>query len=414
MSPEAAVQELPLHGLKVVELAQIVSGPYCSRLLADAGAEVIKVEGLQGDPSRRRGPFADDIPDPNASGLFLYLNANKMGITLDLGSSLGMKLFRSLLEDADVLVENNPPRDMEALDLQFPSLHREYPRLILTSVTPFGQTGPYRDYRGDDLITSNMGGLAYATPGLPDEVLDPEREPPLRPATFAADFTAGISGAVATMLALMARERDGVGRHVDVSAQEALATTLTWDLATTSYLGLVKRRGSRLGYGLMPNAYFPCKDGYVVITAFTDEHWQGLVEIMGSPEWAENELFDNIPGRSDNWDALRLLILEWTVAHTGQEISDATQGRGIPCFPAYNVGQAISSEQVTARGFLRESDMGEGRRLGLPGIPFRFDDTPWPLRMPAPCLGQHTAQVLSSRLGYRGPVLARLKGLGAI
>ena len=125
------------------------------------------MEGLAGDPSRRRGPFADDIPDPNASGLFLYLNANKMGITLDLGSSLGMKLFRSLLEDADVLVENNPPRDMEALDLQFPSLHREYPRLILTSVTPFGQTGPYRDYRGDDLITSNMGGLASPRPGCP-------------------------------------------------------------------------------------------------------------------------------------------------------------------------------------------------------------------------------------------------------
>ena len=414
MPSEIEAQGLPLQGLRVVELGHFVSASYCARLLADAGADVIKVEGPEGDEARRRGPFPDDLPDPNRSGLFLYLNANKQGITLDLRSSLGKKLFVDLLKDADVLVENNPPREMDELGLDFHSLHKEHPHLVVTSVTPFGQTGPYRDYLGDDLIIANMGGLAYATPGIPDQVGDPDQEPPLRPATYVADFTAGIAASVATMLAVLSRQWDGLGRHVDVSEQEAVASTLTWDLATTSYLGLIKRRGARLGYGLMPNCYLPCKDGYVVITAITQEHWLRLVEVMGSPDWADSELFRDGMGRSDNWDALRLLILEWTMAHTGREIYEAAQARGIPCYPANKVSQAITSEQVTARKFLREMEVGPGRVASFPGLPFRFGDTPLPLRMPAPRLGEHTNTLLSEHLGYTGPELARLRGLGVI
>ena len=408
------VEELPLHGIKVVELGHFVAGPYCARLLADAGAEVVKVEGPEGDSSRRHGPFPDDLPDPDRSGLFLYLNSNKLGVTLDIRSSVGKKLLGGLLEDADILVENNRPRDMEDLGLDFRSLHRDHPQLIVTSVTPFGQTGPHRDLRADDLVSFNMGGLAYATPGLPDEVTYPELEPPLRPATYAADFTASIAAAVATMLALFCRQADGLGRHVDVSEQEAVAAIMIWDLTTASYLGLARHRGSRLGYGVMPNGYFPCKDGYVVITAITDEHWGSLVEVMGSPEWAQNELFRDGVARGDNWDGLRLLLLDWTMSHTGQEVYELTQPRGIPCFPAYELSQAIASPQVAARRFLHQMEVGPGHEASLPGLPFRFGGTPWPLRMPAPRLGEHTSQLLSERLGCSAPSLARLKGLGAI
>jgi crotonobetainyl-CoA:carnitine CoA-transferase CaiB-like acyl-CoA transferase len=319
-----------------------------------------------------------------------------------------------LLEDADILVENNSPREMAEQGLDFPSLHKEHPHLIVTSITAFGQTGPYRDYLGDDLVAVNMGGLAYSTPGLPDSVEDPDSEPPLRPATYAGDFAAAISGAVATMLALFGKERSGVGRHVDVSVQEAVAATMIWDLAPTSYLGLVRRRGTRLGYGPMPNCYLPCKDGYVVLTAFSDEHWAKLVEIMGNPDWAESELFDSPTARADSWDGLRLLILEWTMAHTGQEISEATQFQGIPCFPAFDVGQALATEQIAARRYLRETDIGGGRAAQLPGLPFRFGDSPLPLRREAPALGQHTTEVLYERLGYGGPELERLRRLGVI
>ena len=408
------IDELPFRGLKVLELGHLVAGPYCARLLADAGAEVIKVEGLAGDEARRRGPFPDDLPDPDQSGLFLYLNANKLGITLNLESSQGRRLFWSLLKDADILVENNPPHRMEAQGLDFPSIHKEFPSLIVTSITPFGQTGPYRGYRADNLILANMGGLAYATPGLPDQVSDPEQEPPLMPSTHVAGLTAGIAGAVATLLALLARERDSLGRHVDLSVQEAVASTMAWDLATSSYLGLVKRRGSRLGYGPMPNCYLPCKDGYVVLTAVTDEHWGKLVGVMGSPDWAKSQLFKDSSARADNWDGLRLLLLEWTMDHTGREIYQEAQNLGIPCFPAYELSQAIGSEQVTAREFLREVEVGPGRKARLPGLPFRFGETPWPVRMPAPRLGEHTATLLTQRLGYSASSLAQLKGVGAI
>ena len=372
------------------------------------------MEGPEGDEARRCGPFPDDLPDPNRSGLFLYLNSNKVGITLNVCSSPGRKLLSALLRDADILVENNRPPDMEDLGLDFPSLHKEYPKLIVTSVTPFGQTGPYRDLKADDLVSFNMGGMAYATPGLPDEVTDPELEPPLRPATYPADFTASIAAAVATMLALICRQADGLGRHVDVSEQEAVAAIMTWDLTTASYLGLARRRGSRFGYGVMPNGYFPCKDGYVVITAITEEHWHSLVEVMGSPEWARNELFRDGVARGDNWDGLRLLLLDWTMSHTGQEIYELTQARGIPCFPAYELSQPTTSAQVTERRFLHEAEVAPGRRARLPGLPFRFGGTPWPVRMPAPRLGQHTSLLLSERLGHTAQSLAQLKGLGAI
>ena len=295
MSAKSTAVRLPLTGLRVVELGHFVAGPYCARLLADAGAQVVKVEGPEGDESRRRGPFADGHRDPNASGLFLYLNTNKLGITLNVRSPEGVKVLDELLKEADILIENHRPAEVDELGLAYPALHQRHPRLIVTSISPFGQTGPYRDYLADDLIAVNMGGLAYATPGLPDKVADPEREPPLRAATQIADYTAAIAGAAASMLALLAREWDGMGRHVDVSEQEAVASTVTADTATSSYLGLAKLRGAP-NAGLMPNGYFPCKDGYVALTAITQEHWLSLVEVMGSPDWAENTLFCDGPG----------------------------------------------------------------------------------------------------------------------
>ena len=413
MSPDVNVSDLPLHGLKVVELGNFVSGPYCARLLADAGAEVIKVEAPEGDESRRRGPFPDDVPDPDRSGLYIFLNANKLGITVDIGTFSGQKLLGGLLEDADILVENNPPDRMKWLGLDFSFLHQRYPRLIVTSITPFGQTGPYRDFLGDDLVIANMGGLSYATPGLPDKVEDPETEPPLRPATYVADFTAAIVGSVATLMALMAREMDGNGRHADVSEQEAVASAMVRDLVTPSYLGRDKRRGDPLD-SLMPNSYFPCNDGYVVITAYVEDHWRKLVDVMGNPDWAHDPKFRDGNARTDNWEELRPLIREWTMAHSGQEIHDATQSRGIPCFPAYELGQAVTSDQVAARNFLREVELLPGRTAKIPGLPFRFGDTPWPVRTPAPRLGEHNNVVLSQRLGYDGPALVQLRRIGAI
>ena len=406
-------QDGALSGLKVVEYASFVSGPYCARLLADAGAQVIKVEPPEGDEARRRGPFPDDTSDPNRSGLFMYLNINKKGVTLDLSRPEARDVFLDLLKDADVLVENNPPLIMREQGLDFPTLHALYPGLIVVSLTHFGQTGPYRDYRGDDLVATNMGGLAYSTPGLPDHVEDPMKEPPLKPATYLSDFVAGLVGAVATFLALFSRTRGGAGRQVDVSQQEAIASMMVWDIAHHSYLGASKARFPTVMAGVEPNKYMPCKDGYVAIVAFSDDHWRKLVEVMGNPDWAQSELFDRAYSRAQYWDALGPMILEWTMARTGREIAEMAQARGLPCFYAQEVADMVQSEQVSARGSLADLK-ADGVSWRMPASPLRCSRLLSGAMPPAPRLGEHTEEILKGWLGYGESRLACLRSQGVI
>lgn len=407
MSPASALSDL-----RVVEYGDFVSGPYCARLLADAGADVIKVETPRGDESRRRGPFLDDVPDPEGSALYLYLNANKQGIVLDLENPRGMGVFRQLLRRADVLVVHQPPGILERLRLRRHHLRRLNPRLIVTAITPFGLTGPYRDYAGDDLIAVSAGGLAYATPGVPDVVQDPENEPPLRANTYVGEFLAGIHGASATILAALQRRFTGRGCEVDVSLQEAVAMVMTWEVAHASYLE--PRRREPTVHGAMPNAYLPCKDGYVVMAGFLEHHWRSMVGMMGNPDWAQSEVFATAYERARNWDALEPLLLEWTTAHTGAEIAQLALPSGVPCSPAYTVGQMVESEHVKARGYLWFLQGSRGRSFQLPGYPVRMKATPWRLRRPAPRLGEHTEEVLREWLGYSSHRLNLLRRAGAI
>jgi len=193
-----------LSGLKVLEYSQFIAGPFCGKFLADFGAEVIKVEepGV-GDEARRRGPFPNDIPHQEKSGLFLFLNTNKLGITLDVKSATGVKIFKDLVQQADILVESNPPQVMKALGLDYATLSKINPRLIMTSITPFGQTGSYRDYKSCDLVCSHMSQIAICQPF---ESRTTRREP-LKAGGYQTDFMAGLTGAVGTMSALLATRR---------------------------------------------------------------------------------------------------------------------------------------------------------------------------------------------------------------
>lgn len=404
---------LPLQGITVVEHGHSVSAPYCARLLGDAGAQVVKVEPPQGDPSRRMGPFPNDVPHGERSGLFHYLNTGKLGITLDLGIALGRRLLRELLQQADIFVEDNPPQVMKEWGLDWESCHRVSPRLIVISITPFGQTGPYRDYQADELVLASMGGVSHATPGFPDQVSGGPEEPPLAPAVPLAQLVSGVTAAAAAFMALSARNRDGNGRHVDLSQQATVASLLTWDIATASYLGMVKGRPPALGRGLMANAYIPCKDGYVAIVAFSDHHWRELVHIMGDPEWAQSPLFETGASRAEYWDAILPNLLEWTMARTRQEIFQMTQSRGLPCFPAYEVDETVDTAHVKERRFLQDLEM-DGVQAKMPGLPFRLSFSPTPTNLRAPRLGEHTARVLRERLGYDGQAIARMRATGAI
>ena len=208
------------------------------------------------------------------------------------------------------------------------------------------------------------------------------------------------------MAALLSRSMTGAGCEIDLSMQEAVAAVMPFELAHASYH---KAKGRQPGvFGLMPNAYLPCRDGYVVVMAVMEAHWRNLMDLAGNPDWADLEVFSSGVERARNWDALEPLLLEWTMAHTGAEIAQLAQDRGIPCFPAYTVGQMVDSAHVTERGFMLDMKGPGGEKFKLPGYPVRLERTPWQLFRPAPKLGEHTSEVLGEWLGYSAAQLAEL------
>ena len=393
MTPPSA-----LEGVRVVEYTESASASFCARLLADAGADVVKVESPAGDRHRRHGPFPDGHADPDWSGMFLYLNANKRGVGLDLSNPACKSAFNDLLARTDILVAGGQSVEIERQGLRREGLRHLNPGLIVAAITPFGLSGPNSAHVGDDLTAVAAGGLSFSTPGVPDGVEDPEREPPLTANTPLAELMTGVLGSAACMAALLARRFSGQGCEIDLSLQEGVAAVMPYELAHAAYHEAKTRQPP--GFALMPNVYLPCKDGYVVIMAVLDGHWRRLMEAAGNPEWGDLEVFATGRDRGRNWDALEPLMLEWTMSHTGEEIARLAQERGVPCFPAYTVGQMMESPHVIERGFLHEFTSPEGQSFKLPGHPIRMSATPWRSFRPAPRLGQHTAEVLSDWLGW--------------
>ena len=393
-SSPAAAAEGPLAGLRVVELGDGTAGPYAAKLLGDFGAEVVKIEGPRGDSARQRGPFADDRPDPEASGLFLYLNTNKYGIVLDLDGAAGRATLDRLLARADIFVTNLPAEQLQAASVAPAALRARHPALIVTTISPFGSNGPWAGRRGDELVTYAMGGLAYSTPGIPDAANDLEAEPPLHPACFAAESIAGLVAASATLAAVHNRAHTGAGCHVELSQHAAVAGMQHRDMTTYSYLGgRYNRLLNPTTIGRMPNFYLPCKDGYVTIAAPIDIHWERLVEAMGSPDWARSAAFANGTARTANWIELRRRLIEWTMTVTGDELYALAGERQLPVFPFYPVRKMVESGQVHARHSVVDIDVG-GRRARMPAAPVAMQGTPWALRRRAPHLGEHTAMIL--------------------
>ena len=387
-----------LAGVRVVEYTEMASASFCARLLGDAGADVVKVEPPEGDRYRSHGPFPDGHPDPDWSGMFLYLNANKRGVVLDRQDPSQNAAFNELVSRADILVVGGQGAEIAEQGLRRGDLKHLNSGLIICAIAPFGLWGPNSGYVGDDLTAVASGGLSFATPGVPDGVADPRKESPLTANTLLAELMSGVLGASGCVAALFTRQFSGQGCEIDLSLQEGVAAVMPYELAHASYHEPKKRE--LLGFALMPNVYLPCKDGYVVIMAVLEGHWRSLMEAAGSPDWADLEVFATAQERGRNWDALEPLLLEWTMSHTGEEIARLAQERGVPCFPAYTVGQMMESPHVVERGFLQELTSPSGRSFKLPGHPIRMGATPWRSFRPAPRLSQHTAEVLRDWLGW--------------
>lgn len=394
-------------GLKVIEYAQLAAGPYCTKLLADLGAEVIKIEPPRtGDMARKRGPFLNDIPHPERSGLFFYLNTNKLGITLDLATAAGRKVFRELVKDSDVLVEDTTPGTMDGLGLDYDTLKESNPHLVMTSITPFGQDGPYSKYKSYPLNTYHGSSLAVIL-----SMVMPEDTPmPTKGPGFLGEYDAGLNAATATMAALYSRLFTEGGQHIDISKQESLISLERVEIGMFGN----NERGSTVWVNYMVGGLQRCKDGYVLITLGGDHHWKGLIEVLGNPEWAFDEKYNGEAAKYIYAQEINVHIAEWMKDKSKKDVYHRCQALNCPIGMVNTVEDLADSEQLQARGFFTEVEHPEMGRVKCPTTPYRYSETPSCYDRPAPTLGQHNQAIFCERLGYTRDELVRMRGGGII
>jgi crotonobetainyl-CoA:carnitine CoA-transferase CaiB-like acyl-CoA transferase len=400
--------EKALEGLKVVELASMVAGPYCSKLMADLGADVIKVEPPTGDPARQRGPFPNNVPNRERSGLFLYLNTSKRGVTLDVETATGRELLARLVRWADVLVEDNPPSRAEALGLDYPRLRQLNQSLVVTSITPFGQTGPNRDLKAYPLNVFHAGGEGSLIPVGPQH-LD---KPPVRAGSFVSEYDAAVNAAVATLAAVYWQRATGQGQHVDVSKQESSMAICRITVGKyTSPAQMLETRATRRRR--MGNL-IPCKDGYLEMMPHDEHFWQGMLELMGHPDWENDPRFATNTDRAVHTDELNELLTDWAKDHTKEEIYVQGQQVRVPVGMVSTPADVMSNEQLQHRQFFVEIDHPETGRLRYPSAPYRFSETPWQASRPAPRLGEHNLEVYHGQLGYATEDVVKMSEAGVL
>jgi len=389
-----------LEGVKVLELGNMVSAAYATKLMADLGADVIKVEELAGDQARQRGPFPHGIVDGEKSGLFLYLNTNKRGITLDLSQERDR--VSRLVAWADLLIHNYPSTQMVEFGLDYDTFRAINPRLVMCSVTPFGLIGPYKDYKAYELNLTNGGGWAWLSPGASDQ---PDL-PPLKSFGQQADFQGGLAAATVTLAAYYRALETGEGEHIDLSVQSYIASFLEQNFVYYTYMGRV---ASRLGRRqLYPWGMYQCQDGLIFLLVVEEDQWQRLVELMGNPEWASWELFKDQYNRAKNYDVLKMYLEEWTKGWKVEDLFRAGQEKRICLAPVLTMAQLAKQEQPRSRNFFVEVIHPRAGTLTHLGPPYQLREPWWKIRRPAPLLDEHNQEVKAS-LGQVKTSLGQVK-----
>ncbi len=398
-----------------MDLTHYFAGTYCTRLLAGLGADVVKVERPPlGDPVRGFGPFASHprlavSPNPGEpvedGAWHLYLNAGKRSVTLDLKTRPGREALLQLAAKADILVENFAPGTMERLGLGYEALRRVNPALVMTSISNFGQTGPYRDWRAAEVNLYAMGGLMNIT-GEPDQE-------PLKEGVPLAQLGAGQNAFVATMAALMYAEETGEGQQIDVSIAEYATNILENALMQYSYSGQEYTRVGNRGYGRAAWGIYPCNDGFVGIIAGPDHRWPEVARIMEREELSDPR-FASRRGRQDNADEVDALMLPWLIENDKVDIFKAGQESGLGFSFVATMQDILEMEQLVAREYFVELDHPEAGALRYPGAPIACEPgvDAWDFRR-APRFGEHTSAVLSDWLGYGEARIAELAADGA-
>jgi len=390
------VEDSALGDLRVVECVSGLAGAFAAKALADLGAGTVVVEPPSGHATRRSGPFPGDLSHPERSGQFLYLFANKRGVTLDLDLPRDRDALCSLLADTDVLITEAPTARLHDLGLAYPDLAAVNPRLIETVISPFGLSGPYSDRKGSDLVCWHMGGTGAGTPF--NGVTRPDEQPPLRGGGYQASYATGWAAAAATLAAVFYRETYGTGQLVDVSAMEAVASMMRAAIGNFSYDPSTART-SRLK-AASPWIY-PCKDGFVSTSHGREHWWDALKGLMKRPDWAESPVFATAALRREHADALDAGLSDWLSGYTRAELYGMLVPHGIPCFPVQTMDEVTGSPQYRARGAIVEQQHPLAGTILQPGPTVRLSGTPWRLRRPAPLLGQHNDEVLGLAHGQQ-------------
>ena len=397
--------EQALKDVRVLDLSEGIAGPYCTRLLGGYGADVIKVETPgEGDTSRKAGPFPEDGPHPEKSALFLNLNTSKRGITLALEEAAGRKIFKRLVESADILVESFEPGQMSDWGLDYESLEKLNPKLVMASITPFGQTGPYRHYKSSSAVLDALGGHTFIQG-------DPEREP-LRYPEGTADYSAGMFATVAAMGALHYCADTGTGQHIDISILDCLPGLDAFRTVKWTHVGVVQQRtGGR--YAGWPGKIYPCRDGYVGLCGVGPTGTMvPMYSVMEIPELLE-EKYETHLQRDEHLEELDGLVHPWLLQHDRYEIFHALQEVRVQAGVCNSAADLLKDPGHEARGFWVDMDHPEAGKLTYPGEPLRMSETEWQARR-APLLGEHNEQVYGEGLGYSSEELAELKREGVI
>jgi crotonobetainyl-CoA:carnitine CoA-transferase CaiB-like acyl-CoA transferase len=391
-----SMKGLPLDDVRIVECGQGVAAAFATKLMTLLGAEVIKVEPPEGDITRSRGPFFEDRIDSEACGLFQYLNADKSSVTLDLRASSDRARLDELLATAHILVHNIPPRERAPLQMESAALNAARPDLIVTAISPYGDTGPRAHWRAYELNVIHAGGVAALAPLCSKR---PEM-PPLKLYGQQAEFQAANHAALATLGAWWHRLQGGKGQAIEVSAQECLVAMLELSLVFFTYQGL---RTSRLGGRLLgPWRIFDCRDGKLLLACVEEHQWQSLVQLMGEPEWAREEIFKDRLTRGRNSDALSLLMEDWLREWNVTDLFRACQERRIPAAPVNRMADIFTDQHLRQREFFTPLPVRDGSRsLEVPSMPFKASEMGWRLERPAPRLGEHNQHILTKQIHQR-------------
>ena len=403
---------LPLQGTRVVDLSYGTAGPYCTRMLADYGADIIKIEEPPGgDPARRMWPFYHDEPGLEKSGLFLFLNTSKRGMTLDIRTERGKDILRELVRRADILIEGYKPGYMATLGLGYDVLSKINPKLVMTSITNFGQSGPYLDWPEEDITIYGMGGDMIGSGDIELE--------PLKTSGRMASFHVGYAAALATAVALWQVEQTGQGDWVDVSAFEV--TMQSTDSRLLRLLGyqydqvLPKREALHVQMGVGSGVY-QCQDGLFMITA-GPSMLDRVARMIGMEDLLEQPGWNTVAARSrpETAEEFDVYMVPWCLERTKRQVQEACIKHGVLGAPFNTVEDLVKDYGFAARGFFKSIEHPFTGTQVYPGYQFRLHGTggPMPARRPAPLLGQHTKEVLME-LGYKGEDVSRLREQGVI